>query len=633
MTLRMDKDEGGGWVSVDLEAELVCNFVFKLGYSHPATLEFEIKQAQHTTPIAAYAAVRFWDDAATDRDGNPFTAANPLFLGHVEDVDPGEESHSIKYTCFDPTVRAANKIPVMSVAWDSITTQGQGAVPRAIFNPSVDNDDDWVFSKGFGYTVGEIIATLLSDAQLPLEAVKAAPGSGNPYLDSDLLGMTYIPQEKVVFTDEPIRSAVMRLIDDWAPGWRMVFFPGSRQWRFGHIGLSSAVTYTLNDFSPAVAHPVLKLNLDRSLDARYTAVKIYGPEAVENVDITLSGGGLEDASLDEVQLDTYAAGAIVFGKNKWQIVDENKRRMGRLLAEKILAPMEEVRIGPNAWTQFAIPTRTPTFMAKYKNNNAGSDAWQTVTGWIFDHTTGTIDFQDTYVYRYNANPQVEGGILQPNYENPEDVRLIYPSYIEPLYVRVPASGYDGTAYTQHGLEAELKIYDESLAVGFLFGTPVTSETRLEKFAVLAQAILDTKKNVLYHGGMTLEGIDYEFQLLDRRVNIAGVDGDGNPLTTGWESMGAIVTDVEYDFEEQTTTVQFSSDESEILGFDPEQIKRDLRIGAADISQIVYAWSEISNKREFTEWGTPYIAQSISVGASITPVIVDPYFGTVDTLIG
>lgn len=630
MALQLQMDAGAGWVTVNLVAEGVTSFRFRLGYSHPATLEFRVRQPQHTSPIPAYAAVRFWDDADTDRDGNPFSSANPLFLGHVEDIDPGTDSNDLKYTCYDPTARALSKIQIMSTEWDTPTTQGLGAVPRLIFNPAIDNDDDWSFARGFDLTIGQMIAIILDDAQMPLEAVKAAPGTGDPYVAADLNGLTYIPQEKVVFTGEPIRSGVMRLIDDWAPEYRMLFNPQERRWRFGNIRLSPAVTYTLNDFTGD--HPVLKLNMDRSLDNRYTAIKIYGPEAVENEDISVTGGGLLDIS-DGPVLDTYGAGAVVEGRNKYQIADEDKRRMGRLLATPIEAPLEEIRIGPNAWTQYSMSTRTPTLMAKYKNNSAGSDAWQTLTGWFFDQQSGILDFRNSYVYRYNANPEIEGGILQPNYENPEDVRLIYPSYIEPLYIRVPATGYEGTAFTQHGLENELKIYDESLAVGYLYGTPVTSATRLAKFEVLANAMLQMKKNVLYHGGMTLEGIDYQFHLLDRRVNIAGVDGNGNSLTTGWEAMGAYVTDVEYDFEEQTTTISFSSDESEMLGFDPEQIKKDLRIGAAYISQVVTAYAELGTFRAHTEWGTPYLAQSLTVGGSVTPVIVDPFFGTMDTPIG
>lgn len=626
MTLRLDKYVSGAWSAVNLEAERVCKFRYSLGYSHPAQLSFCIKQAQHTTPIPAYAGVRFWEEGALDSEGEPFTAANPLFLGFVEAIQP-KSSNELEYTCFDPTARAASKIPIMSTEWASASAPGSGAVPRLIFNSNIDNDDDYTFCRDFNLSVGQMIAIILEDAQFPLEAVFAAPSGSPAYESSDLDGLDFQPQEKIVFTGEPVRSGIMRLIDDWEPEWRMVFYPGSRKWRFGNIGLSPQVTVTLNDFT--ATHPVLKLQMDRSLENRYTAVRIYGPEAVENVTATLDGGGLI-AATDGPVLETYGAGAIVRGQYAWQIADDTKWRMGRLLATPVEIGAEEFRIGPNVWTQSVFETRSPTLLVQYKANNAGTNAWQAVAGvWRYDHTTGILTFGNTYIYRFNPYPQVEGGILQPSIENPEDVMLIYPSYINPLEVRKPATGYEGTAYSVHGLENELAIYDPSLAVGYLFGTPVTSATKIAKFEVLAQKILDSKKDVLYHGGMTLQGIDYAYHLLDRRVNVEGVDHNGATVTTGWEAIKAIVTDCEYDFEEMTTTLNFNSDHSELLGFDPERIKQQLRIGAEFISQLVNTWTRFDYFRTHTELGTPLLAQSMTVGGSVQPVIIDPFFGTME----
>ena len=129
MSLRLEKNEGSGWQAVDLTSQRISNFRLQVAYSHPATLEFEVHQPQHTVPIAAYAGVRFWDEGQTDPDDVPFSSANPLFLGFVEDIDPGEESNLIKYTCYDATLRAANQVPVMSTAWDTPTTQAPGPCP------------------------------------------------------------------------------------------------------------------------------------------------------------------------------------------------------------------------------------------------------------------------------------------------------------------------------------------------------------------------------------------------------------------------------------------------------------------------------------------------------------------------
>lgn len=625
MTLRLEKNEGSGWAAVDLEAVGVSDFRLQIGYSHPASLAFKIHQAHHTTPIAAYAGIRFWDDAATDSEGELFTSGNPIFLGFVEQINPADDGHMIDYVCYDPTARAGELIPIMSTAWDSVTDEGVGAVPRLVFNTAIDNDDDFTFCRAFGLTVGQMLSLIFDDAQIPLEAILAA--AGDPYEATDLDLLDYIPQEKIVFTSEPIRSGVLRLINDWEPAHRLLFNPKTQKWRFPNILAGELLTRTLNDFT--ADYPILQFRLQRSLEGRYTAVKIYGPEAAENTTVTLSGGGLADVS-DGPTLDTYGAGSIVEGKNKWQIVDEDARRMARLLPVEVYGTSPEFRWAPNAFTYYSGLTRAPQFQAKFKDNNAGTDAWITKVGWWYDHTTGILTFGDSYIYRYNTDPEVESSILQPNYENPEDVRLIYPAYIDPLSIRVPASGFEGTAFSTHGLASTKRIYDESLAVGFLYGTAVTSATRIAQFQVLAQKILDAHKDVLHTGGITFDGLDYEFHQLGRRVNVAGINGDGAALTTGWENIQAIVTDVEYDFTEETTTIQFSTDQSELAGFDPERTKAELKIGAAFIHTFITVAVNVNRRRAFTEFGTPVIGADVSITGTTTNVIIDPYFGTTDT---
>ena len=631
MTLHLETFNGSTWDTVDLEASRVTDFKLTIGYSHPATLAFTIFNDQHLTPIEPYTAVRFWDDAGSDPDtSTAYSNSNPTFLGFVEDVDPGDDGQSIKYICYDPTARSANQIPIMSVAWTSATAEGNGAVPRLVFNSTIDNDDDYTFCRDFNLEVGEMMTEVFDDALLPLRSLFAAPDASDAYESADLAGMDFEPQEKIVFISEPIRSGIMRLMNDWEPEWRMLFYPGTRKWRFGDITQSSAVTRTLNDFTET--HPILQFQLERSLEQRYTAVKIYGPEALENRDITVSGGGLNNVSSTLPLLDTYGAGVEVRGWDKWQVDDADLRRAGRFLPTAILIGSPQYQWAPNSWIQNLMWTRSPTVLVRYKDNNAGTGVWQAVTGWFYDSATGVIDFKGTYIYRFNEDPPIEEAILQPEYENPEDVRFIYPSYIDPLSTRVPTSGFEGTAFDDFGLENEYKIYDESLAIGYEYGTPVTSATRLAKFAVLARKILDSKKDVIYTGGMTLEGMDYTFALLDRKVNLDGVDGDGVAKTTGWEAINAIVTDVEYDYEQDVTTVQFSTDQEELVGEDPARIKERLKIGAEFIHRFIDVAVTVSKRRAFTEFGTPIIGSDISVQAFPQTVAIDPFLGTVDPLL-
>ncbi len=623
MALNLETHDGSTWNTVNLVTEKIADFKLQIGYSHPAMLTFITHQAHQLTPIDPYTPIRFWDDDGVDPGSTAFSSSNPTFIGHVEEVNPGDDGQTIEYTCLDSTARASNQIPIMSVAWASASAEGSGAVPRLVFNSTIDNDDDWVFTRTFNADAGTIIQTVLDDALLPLRDVFAAPAASDAYVAADLTGMDFDAQEKVVFISEPIRSGIMRVLNDWEPEWRLLYYPGTRKWRFGDIGASAEVTYTLNDFT--ATNPILQLNLERSIEGRYTAVKIYGPEALENRDITTSGGGLNNTSTTLPLLDSFGAGGEVRGWDKWQIDDATKRRMGRLLPTAFLAPSGEWRFGDFAFIQQSMWTRTPTFLAQYKKTSAGTDAWETVTGWTFDPVNGIIDFKGLYVYRYNPAPAAG----DPNYENPVNVRLVYPSYIDPLSTRIPTSGFEGTAKDDYDLENEMKIYDEMLAVGFLFGLPVTSATRLAKFDVLARNILNVKKDVIHMGGMVLEGQDYTFQLLDRRVNIDGVDGDGNAKTTGFETMKAIVTDVEYDYEDQMTTVQFSTDQAELTARDPEQIKAALKIGASHIIWIIRAGVIFTYRRQRTTSGLTFIGQSITVFGGITPLIFDPFLGIYD----
>ena len=135
------------------------------------------------------------------------------------------------------------------------------------------------------------------------------------------------------------------------------------------------------------------------------------------------------------------------------------------------------------------------------------------------------------------------------------------------------------------MEVEQRIYDEMLAVGYEQGTPVVLATRTAQYEKLAQALLDARKDIVWTGGCTIAGIDYDFLRLQKRINFAAVDADGDSLTTGWESINAILTDVEYDYEEKLTTLTFSSDIMDFTESQMEDLKRKLKIRATRIIQI------------------------------------------------
>ena len=587
--LRMQKqtEPHGSYTDVDLAASYIGDLKLRISYGHPSLLTFNMRAPQHTRPLPEGTFIRLWD-----ANGAGQSASAPLFEGFVEQVTPGNDSNTVEVVCHDPTRRATGEIVVMSAAWNEgdvsegdFPTVGTGAIPRVVYNVTIDNDDDYAYARTLGQSIGAMIATVLEDQYHPLYWLNAAPGDGSDagngtaYVAADLSPLTFQPQEKVVFDSESVRSAITRLLQ-WLPANKLLWRPGTRQWRVVYLRDSPETTLTLND--PDADEVVIALQITRSMADRWTSVKYYGPETVETTTVSLSGGGLNNITDDPPILEITPSGQQVFGMNKFQVANSDRRRMARMLPQPISVGGPELRVSANLIYQPSWTTRSPTLQVRYKNNSAGTDRWQAVNGYAYiDVQNGIISFEPNYLYRYNPNPDIEGGVKQPKVEVPEDVRLIYPRFVDPLSVRYPETGFAGSAYDEVGLENEKAIYDEFLAVGFDFaGTPVSTANRLAAFATLAEAVHDELKDVLYVGAAVLDGLQYDYRHLDRRVNFAAKDADGDDLDIGWGEIRAYLSDVEYNFEEQTTTLQFSSDRAEQAGVNMDALRHWLGIRAA-----------------------------------------------------
>lgn len=586
MTLHMEQlsGVGGTWSAVDLTALQAGDFKLSISYSHAARLTWSVCAPQHTAPIPRLAFLRLWDDEDDDPDGNPFSAANPLFEGFVEDITPGESSNVVNYTAFDPTYRSAKQVTVMDAPFVAGVIPGTppaeatGATPRLVYNAKIDADPDYAWEVGHDGTVGQIVAGLLEYTYQPLYWLQAAPGAGDdggdvPYVWADLAGMSFEPQEKLVFESENPRSAVDRLIR-YEPRYRLLWEPGTRRWRFRNLVAGPTVTLTLNDAS--VPHPVYNLQLTPSFEQSATAVKIYGPPSLNVAEFlwVKGAGGNTLAPIDAgTVLQNYSdSGGMkqAIAYREWQIIDPAQRRGGRLLPTYYQAQVNAYEL---------VDLKSPILLASWD----GGATWRTVWGVYLDYHSGRAVFTGTLPYIYQANSS--GGSLIPGSTQtifpPNAMRLVWAPFGPPLAVRRPETGFEGSAYTVAGLAYELKLYDESLAVGYEYGVPVTTASRRAKFEVLAQALLDYRKDIAFPGAATLEGLDWSFCRLNRRIHIAGDDGSGGSTTTGWEAIGAVVTDVEYDFEQQLTSLTFSADWLELLGEDAAQLRERLKIRALE----------------------------------------------------
>lgn len=580
----------GTLVDIDVIAEKLYSFKLTRSYDHPAVLQFKANtDSEFVTTVASSSFrtfLRFWD-----ADDVTLGCNVPLFEGFISDIDPGSDSTEVVITAIDPT--GHTDIPVFSLPWTNGTTPGAAAVPRVVYNSKIDNDDDYMWEKLHDATLGEIIEDILTENLAPLQARYAAPGVGRPYYQAEVDVLTFKPQEKIVLESESPRSAVQRVLEEWAPQYKLDWEPGNRKWRILDLKSLPSTTVTLNDID--ADHVVLSMQIDRSVEGRYTSVKIYGPEEAAQLDVTLNGTddaagdplavGLTDISTGPV-VDTYGAGVQVYGKNKWQITDATKRRVVRFLPELFAAPQVGAVYGnPTTgftWlNMFHTPSRSPTFMVRFPSDNMGPDYWVTVEGWQLDAKNGIIDFGDFYVHQYNPNPPTIGGITQPNWTNPTDVRLVYATPDPPLTVRYPTSGYGGTAYTVAGIENELAIYDEMLAVDYEYGVATTTAERVAQFTTLAQHLFEMQSDIIYTGGLVLEGMDYTWWGLDRRINVASEDTSGSPATTGLEAINAFVTEVEYDYDAGVTTLTVDGDKQSLIGSNAAQLKSMLKIRALE----------------------------------------------------
>lgn len=642
MTLRLQLQPTpfATWADVSLDTLAAGDIKLTISYQGPAQLTFRCDVPQHVSPINRGIAIRFWDDAAVDDTGAAFTASNPLFLGIVEEVLPASDSIGVEVVAYDPTYRASSDVDVMNAAYLEGTLPAGGdpgefpqppvtAVPRLVYNARILADPDFGYQVGSDGTAGQLIAGLLEFAYQPLYWLNAAPGDGTAagndvaYESGDLAALDVKAQEKLVFESESIRSAVERVLHQFAPKHKLFWHPGSRRWRCLDQTAGTSRILHLND--PDATAVVMSLDIRPSIADRYTAIKFYGPETSQlelfnwagnfvgpgSTTSTTTGGETAATLLpvlsSGIKVEEFSdAGGMkeAWVYTRWQIVDTAKRRGALKFPEPV-----EVQLGPYVF----IPVTRPQLLYSWD----GGTNWTLVDVCYYDPLNGIVDTHTPW-YKF-VSPAPVAGSTQ-NYFTPNAARLVWQYLTAPLTVREPSTGYEGTAYTLDGLQRERRLYDESLSVGREFGVPVTTAEREDAFRKLGRQLLDLHKDVAFSGGCTLQGIQYDFCRLARRVSFDAVDADGAALTTGWESIAAAVTEVEYDFESGLTTLTFNNDQLELQGEDVAALKSRLKIKALEQiveyqTRLLFALRPLPNGRIVNE----------VVGAETTPVFgyVDP----------
>lgn len=578
-TLWYSDGPGGAYAVLDQSAYACVIQTLEGSYSHPYRLTFMLHAAHHTKPIKDRSHIILVDSNYSA------SLALPVFEGHVWEITP-KGPFEIEYICYDPTMRARNEITIMSGPHADPTV-----IPRLVYNSKIDNDDDRAFELRHHANVGRIIADIMTHAYNELLSnCQAAPPvmvGGDAFELTDLDPLNFVPQEKVTFESEMLGQGLDRLLN-YYPHYRIVFFPGIastlRKWRFLDVKQAPQVTLTLNKFTDT--NKVLSMSLARSIEQRFTAIKFYGPPKTV-IDIAYqqddpSTGSVVESGLTklwttaaEINFMNYGPlappAAIANCARQWQITDPDKRRLARILPHEIFVPSSEFNV---AGTELLFQrTREPSFQVTFDNGNT----WWPVNGFTLDCANGIVSVP--YAVHIPAPPG--SGF---DYKVPDNARFFFAYYDVPLSARYPSSGYTGTAYSVAGLQLERRIYDEQLAVGYESGAGMSQADRTVQYERLAKSWLESTKDIIYTGVVVLQGIQYDFLRLWRRINFAAVDKNGNALTTGWESINAILTDVEYNYSDMTTTLTLASDQMEFTQQDPEQIKALLGIKALEAQE-------------------------------------------------
>jgi len=450
------------------------------------------------------------------------------FRGRIKRVDlegvPNAER--VAYTC----------LGLRELAKEISVHDPSHGFPRVVFNAPPD-DDDYDAGRS-GKQVGEIIAWLFDEHADELRAagvIAAAPAKG--YVPDELAELDAVPP-KVVFDSQDFDGALAELMA-FQRGHRYYADPAARTFHFKEVTELPEKTITYN--SP---DKPLSAILKPSTEGRATAVRIFGPMRPVNETLYLSTGGLTklwNAAYETdwtwpkcYDPDNDATYGRVF--RRFQVASASKRRIAHSLADPGGLGDNAVALCPQVYRKTA------------------DDAWAWVPS-MFDFENGVL----LLAQPATVGDEYEAGAA----ECAPDICLVYSYLAEPLSARFPESGYAGTAYTEptNPVEVVRRFYDENFIL----------PEHTSHYEGLAEQLLRAYKDIVYAGTVELATLDWSLANLGHRLNFTGRDDAGAPVTTGFESLGAMLLGVRYDLAPGRTALSLSTDAS---GF----VTAPLRIG-------------------------------------------------------
>ena len=499
----------------DLSEERLSLESLEVSWEAPRALRF----VQHAPHHAAGYSVE--DGVTLSVDGTV------RFRGRIKRVEhegvPGAER--VVYVC----------LGLRESARDVTVCDPDHGFPRVVFNAPED-DDDYDAGRA-GKTVGQIVQWLFDEHAAELRAagvIAAAPATG--YVQAELDDLDVAPP-KVVFDSEDFDAALAELMR-LQRGHRFIADPDGQTVHFQAVADLPTQTITYNS-----SDKPLSAVLQPSTEGRATAVQIVGPMRPVNTAVTLGAGGLTEHWNAAYESDWTWAKCFdpdndeTYGRvyRRFQITDADQRRMAHSLAEP--AGVDD--------------GATARCLQVYRKTADGVWAWVPAQ---FDFANGVLLL---------SQPATVGDeYAEGDAECADDICLVYSYLGDPLSARAPESGYAGTAYTEpdHPVEVVRRVYDEDFVL----------PSQESDYAALAEALLQATKDIVYAGTVRLGALDWSLADLGYRLNVTGRDDEGEPVTTGFESLGALMVGVRYDFGGRTE-LELSTDRSGFVNLRPAQI--------------------------------------------------------------
>ena len=512
----------------------------------------------------------------------------------------------------------------------AVSRSATDTYPERIYN-CADNDIDKAYrADGPTKTVGQIIQNLFDTFLTSLRAEGACHASATPYASGDLTSLTFIPA-KMVFASSNFDAAIVALLAEQGPAWSC-WVDATGVWRFYDRSAVAQTSVTI-----ASGQTVKTNQLRRHVRNRYTAVKVVGkrgrgqevwPNVVgygtDEYGLALSGltpdwdpllettwtlrkgEGLRDNGIVLTAAPTVID---IVGKN-WPVgtdwtggfalfpkksIKTAYSIVGTYSASSIELASSITDVNPgdpivlfkldafgDVFRLFRITDSTMRDIVM--EGTSEMDCCPHVLA-VIRNSAGTVVGTHQVAVRLEGDGRIRtltpliGRGSNPlnageSFDAP-DVKFVYcyrPSTVAAtnILARFPTSGFSGGASgAPWSISRELTVPVDGFEDATATSVYTTLATELHKVL----SVVGTS------GRVSLNGIDTTYVDPRRRIGISH-SGD----TTGWESLGAFLTSVDFDFVSNTTELDLSEDgSSDGLNYQAELDKIRARTRSASVA--------------------------------------------------